>query len=106
MGIAINSDSFEKEVLKADRLVLVDFWAPWCMPCKMVAPIIEAVAEECKDTVKVCKVDIDQDSQLAAHYGIMSIPTLMVFRNGQAVDKRIGIISKEELSKALEPHIG
>ena len=93
--------NFEEEVLKSDKTVLVDFWASWCGPCRMLAPIIEEIAEEYKDTVKVCKVNTDEEQRLAAAFKIQSIPTVMIFKNGKVTDVSIGLVPKEKLTALL-----
>ncbi len=92
--ITITADNFAEEVLKSDKPVLVDFWAPWCGPCKMLAPIVEEIAEEYADSVKVGKVNVDDQPALAAKFGISSIPALLVFRNGAVVNSAVGYRSK------------
>ncbi len=92
----ITSENFEQEVLKSDKIVLLDFFATWCGPCRMVGPIIEQIAAENAD-IKVGKVDVDQDGDLAAQFQIFSIPTLIVMKNGQVVQKAAGARSKEEI---------
>ena len=96
----VTAVNFEKEVLEADVPVLVDFWAAWCTPCKMLSPIVDEAAKERED-VKFCKVNIDQESELAMRYGVMSIPTLILFKSGQIAKKSIGLISTEELLQLL-----
>ena len=96
----VTAVNFEKEVLEADVPVLVDFWAAWCTPCKMLSPIVDEAAKERED-VKFCKANIDQESELAMRYGIVSIPTLILFKSGQIAKKSIGLISKEELLQLL-----
>lgn len=95
-----NQESFEKIIHESSKPVLVDFWATWCGPCRMLAPVLEEVAEERQD-VTVCKVDVDEERELALEYGISSIPTLLVFKNGEVVKKSIGVISKEEMLALL-----
>ena len=99
--IQINAQNFENEVLKSDRTVLVDFWAPWCGPCRMLAPTVDEIAEERAD-VKVCKVNVDDEEELALRFGIMSIPTLIVFRDGQPVDQSLGVQSKQAILDMLK----
>ena len=91
---------FESEVLKSDKKVLVDFFATWCGPCRMLSPIVEEIKEERKD-IKVISIDVDQEEQLARKYGIMSIPCLIVFENGQEVNRSVGFIPKEEIEEML-----
>ncbi|MCR5640970.1 MAG: thioredoxin [Lachnospiraceae bacterium] len=95
-AIILNEGNFEQEVLNSSEPVLVDFWATWCGPCQKQGPIVEQLAEELTD-VKVGKVDVDQASAIAERYNIMSIPTIMVFKNGQASAKAVGLQSKEAL---------
>jgi len=105
MEIKVNDENFKKEVLESELPCLVDFWAEWCMPCRMVAPAVEKIAAEYKGKLKVCKLNVDEARETAVNYGIMSIPTLAIFKNGEVVDKVIGVISKSELEAALKPHI-
>lgn len=99
--VNVTKSSFENEVLKAEQTVLVDFWADWCMPCKMLAPIVDQIAEEHSE-IKVCKVDIDKESALAMEYKVMSIPTLVVFKNGQIAGQTVGVQSKTDIEGMLE----
>ena len=100
MITTVTKDNFDKEITEAKETVLVDFWAAWCMPCKMLSPIIDAVAEERKD-VKICKINIDEEQELAIRFGIMSIPTVMVFKEGEVSGKSIGLVSKDEILALL-----
>ena len=93
----VTVDTFENEVLNSDIPVVVDFWASWCGPCRMFAPIIEKFAEEYADKVKVCKVNVDEESALAQKYSVMSIPTVIVFKNGNEAGRSVGVVDKAEL---------
>ena len=99
--ISVNSDNFEQEVLKADKTVLVDFWAEWCGPCKMLSPIVDDISDERED-IKVCKVNIDECPELAMKYRVISIPTLAVFKQGELADKLIGAQPKNEILELLD----
>jgi len=100
--IEITDGNFEKEVLQSDLPVLVDFWAPWCGPCRMVAPVVEEIAKEYAGRLKVGKLNTDENQKVAAQYGIMSIPTLMIFKDGKVVDKLIGAQPKEAIVGKLD----
>jgi len=104
--LAVTDASFEEEVLKADKLVVVDFWATWCGPCKMIAPILEDIATEYSDTLKVTKVDVDSNNAVAAKFGIMSIPSLIFFKNGEEIDRVIGAIPKSQLESRVKKALG
>ena len=96
-----NQHNFQEEVLQSDRPVLVDFWASWCGPCRMVIPIVEEIAEERED-IKVVKVNVDEEQELAAQYQIMSIPTLMVFKNGKITAQALGALPKNQILDLLD----
>ena len=102
MEITLNSQNFEVEVLKSDKPVIVDFWATWCGPCRMLAPELEALAAEKGDTIKVGKVNVDENPELCARYGIMSIPAIFVFKNGQITAQSVGYQKKSDLAALLE----
>lgn len=106
MALTISEQNFDSEVLKSNEPVLVDFWAEWCGPCKMLAPIIEQLSKEYDCKVKVCKVNVDDNQNLAAKYGIMSIPTVMIFKDGKIVEQFIGVQSKGVYEDALKKHLG
>ena len=101
--VKLDGNNFEIETMNSSKPVLVDFWANWCGPCKMLAPILEEVASEVEN-VKVCKLDIDEERELALKYDIMSIPTMLVFKDGKVVDTMVGLVRKDEIIKMLEKH--
>lgn len=100
--VHIGDDNFETEVLKSDKPALVDFWAPWCGPCRALAPVLDELAVEYKDRVKIAKINIDDHQKTASSYGIRSIPTLMLFKDGKAQETVIGLVSKDRLQGLLK----
>ena len=102
----LSSDSFEQEVLQSGQPVLVDFWAPWCGPCRMIGPVVEELAGENADSLKVAKINIDDAQDIAATYGVSSIPTLMIFKNGDVIDRFVGVQPKSRLQEAVDQAIG
>lgn len=101
--VKITDDTFKNEI--SDGLVLVDFWAPWCGPCKMIAPVLEEISEEMGDQVKIAKLNVDDNQVTTAEYGVMSIPTLLLFKDGEVVEKVIGFQPKENLVEVLSNHL-
>ncbi len=102
MAMMINSQNFEVEVLQSELPVVVDFWAPWCGPCKALNPILEKVEAEVADKVKIVKVNIDESPDIASRYSIMSIPTLLIFKDGQIRDQLVGLVQKEKILDKLK----
>ncbi|HIW39627.1 MAG TPA: thioredoxin [Candidatus Eubacterium pullicola] len=100
MSLVITKENFESEVLKSDKPVLVDFWAAWCGPCKMLSPVIDEIAEERSD-IKVGKINVDEQPELASQFAVMSIPTLIVFKNGEIANKAIGVQPKDAILSML-----
>ena len=98
----VQDNNFKDKVLENNKLVLVDFWAEWCGPCKTLSPIIDEVAEEFGEKVDVAKVDIDQNQEYAAKYGIRNIPTVLLFKNGEIVDKQVGVAPKKKYVESIE----
>jgi thioredoxin 1 len=98
----LTDSNFKKEVLESGLPVLVDFWAPWCGPCKMVTPVVEELAKEYRGRVKVGKINIDENSAVATHYAVMSIPTIMFFNQGRVVDQVTGALGKADLKRKIE----
>lgn len=101
MAVVINDHNFEELVLKSDKPVLVDFWAEWCGPCRMIAPYVEQISTEYDGKAIVGKVDIEQNNDIATKYGIRNIPTLLYFKNGEVVDKQVGMTTKAALANKL-----
>lgn len=104
-AVKITPDNFESEVLKSDIPVLVDFWAEWCGPCRMVIPIVDEIARDMAGQVKVCKVNVDECQDLAANYNVMSIPTLMIFKGGQVVDQMVGALPKVKIVEKIKARL-
>ena len=104
MGTATDGN-FESEVLKSEKPVLVDFWAPWCGPCKAIGPVVEELAGQLKDSVKAMKLNVDDNQKTAIDYGVRSIPTLIFFKNGKAVDTIIGLVSKEKIEAMIRKNL-
>ena len=100
--IALTDDNFSDEVLTAELPVLVDFWATWCGPCRMIAPIVEELSSEYEGKAKVCKLDVDTAQKTAAEFGIRSIPTLLIFKEGKVADQLIGAVPKEQIAEKLD----
>ena len=105
MEINVNDKNFKQEVLESGIPVLVDFWAEWCGPCRMVASAVEEIAREYKEKLKVCKLNVDEAFKTTSSYGIMSIPTLAIFKKGKVVDKIVGALPKSDLEKTVKKHI-
>ncbi len=102
MGVTnVNSENFKKEVLENEGKVIVDFYADWCGPCKMMSPVIDKIAEEVEN-IKVCKLNVDDAQDIAEEYEVMSIPTIMIFSNGEIIEKFIGLTSKQEIMDAIK----
>ena len=105
MEIAVNDDNFKKEVLDEKLPVLVDFWAEWCGPCRMISPVIGEIAKEYTGKLKVCKLNVDSGPNTASTYGVMNIPTLVFFKNGQIVDKIVGALPKKDIVSRINAHL-
>ena len=100
--ITVTDANFEKEVIKSDIPVLVDFWAEWCMPCKMVTPILKEIAEEMEGKIKIARLDVDNSPQSAGQYGIRSIPSLLIFKSGSVVEQMIGALPKNTIQQKID----
>ena len=102
MAQELNADNFEELVIKSDKPVLVDFWAQWCGPCRMVGPLVEEISNEYEGKAMVGKVDVDSNQEIAAKYGIRNIPTILFFKNGEVADKVVGAVPKTKLAEKLD----
>ncbi len=99
---SLNEKNFEEEVLKSEKPVLIDFWASWCGPCRMMSPVVDEIAEEMKDEVKVCKINIDEEQNLAVKYNVMSIPTFIVIKEGREIGRSVGVQDKAEIVNMIK----
>jgi len=103
--VEINDETFDSEVRNEERAVLVDFWAPWCTPCLMVAPVLEKIAGDLADKLKVCKLNIDDNQKTASEFGVMSIPTMIIFKEGKERDRIIGALGESEITRRIKKQI-
>ena len=103
--ITVTDSSFEEEVLKAESPVLVDYWAEWCGPCKMIAPVLDEIAQDYEGKLKICKLNIDENEKTAPKYGVRGIPTLMLFKNGEVEATKVGAVSKSQLTAFLDSNL-
>jgi len=104
-SLIINDNNFEQEVLKSESLTLVDFWAEWCGPCKMIGPALEEISEEMKNDIRITKLNIDENPSTPQQYGVRGIPTLLLFKNGEVVAEKIGALSKTKLTEWISANI-
>jgi thioredoxin 1 len=103
--VEVTTENFEAEVLKSELPVLADFWAEWCVPCKMIAPVLQEIASEQSGKIKIAKVNVDDQGELASQFGIVSIPTLLLFKGGEVVNKQVGAGSKDTIEAVFKDHI-
>ncbi len=103
--IAVTDATFEQDVLKADKPVLVDFWAEWCGPCRMMEPILEQMSEEMKDQLTIAKLDVDANTESSGRFNVMSIPTMILFKGGEPVEQLVGAMPKEAVVQKIMPHL-
>ena len=104
-AVVVNEESFDKEVLESTIPVLVDFWAAWCGPCRAIAPIVEQIAAEHPGRLKVVKLDVDENGEISIRYGVMNIPTLLLFKGGKVVERIVGAMPKPALMSRIQPHL-
>ena len=102
LEVKVTKQNFNDEVINSDKIVLADFFANWCGPCKMLAPVLSQIAEEQKEVVKVCKIDVDEEQELAGKFNVMSIPTIVIFKNGKVINSSVGFHSKSELESIIK----
>lgn len=102
----VSDGNFQSDVLEANKPVLVDFWAPWCAPCRMLAPIVDAVAEKYSESARVVKLNVDENPGVSQRYGIKGIPTLILFKNGKEEERVVGATSKDAISRMIDKHVG
>ena len=105
MALELTDGNFKENVLDSDKVVLVDFWATWCGPCRMIAPIVEELHTELEGKAVIGKVNVDENSEASANYGVRNIPTILIFKNGEVVDKLVGAVPKSEILSKLESHM-
>ncbi|MGI8403601.1 MAG: thioredoxin [Thermomicrobiales bacterium] len=103
--VTVTDSTFQQEVIESEKPVLVDFWAPWCGPCRMVGPVLEEIAAEDEARIKIVKINVDENQKYAGQLGVFNIPTMVLYKNGQPVDKIVGAQPKKSIQATLEPHL-